>query len=79
MATFELPANGHRERVTWLSGLAFFFIGPLYFLFRGMFSQFLAWALLIIITFGIAWVVGWFMAPGTVRKHLLRTGYRPVD
>jgi len=79
MATFELPANGHKEKVTWLSGLAYVFFGPLYFLFRGMFSQFLGWFLLTIITVGIAWPVGWFMAGGVVKKHLLRSGYRQLS
>ena len=75
MTTLLHPISKHPEKVTWLSGLAFFFIGPLYFLFRGMVAAFFAWTFLIIITVGFAWVVGWFMAPGTVRKHLLRQGY----
>jgi hypothetical protein len=79
MATFELPQNGHRERVTALSGVAFFCLGPLYFLIRGMFGQALGWAILCLITLGAAWVVGWFMAPGVIATHLLRSGYRRVE
>lgn len=78
MAVFELAANGHKEKVTWLSGLAFFFLGPLYFAFRGMIGQAVAWFFLILFTVGIAWVVGIFMAPGVVKKHLLRAGYKQV-
>lgn len=79
MAQFELPANGHKEKVTWLSGLAFVLIGPLYFAFRGMIGQAVAWFFLILFTLGIAWVVGWFMAGGVVKKHLLRSGYRQLN
>jgi hypothetical protein len=79
MTTYILPINGHTEKVTWLSGLAFALLGPLYFLFRGMIGPAVVWTLLIMFTVGFAWPVGWFLAPGVVAKHLKRSGYRFTD
>jgi len=75
MATFKLPANGHTEYVTWRSGLAFALFGPIYLMFKGMWAQALAWCGLILCTFGIAWVVGWFVIPSQIKRNFLRQGY----
>ena len=78
MPQFSLPANGHIERVTWLSGLAFALFGPIYLMFKGMWMHAFAWSALIIGTLGIAWIVGWFVIPSQIKRHLLRQGYTHV-
>jgi hypothetical protein len=75
MSRYTLPANGYVEHVTWLSGLAFMLFGPIYLLFKGMYGHAWAWVAMIICTLGIAWLVGIFLIPSQIERHLARQGY----
>jgi hypothetical protein len=74
---FRNPSNGYEENVgaAWLWCLL---LGPIYFVFKGIWSHAALSLLLVIATayvFPFPWFIYPFFANGIVRKHYLRDGW----
>ena len=74
MATYVNQTNGYTERVgpAWLWVLLF---GALYFAYRGMWRHAILLFLLVLPTFGIAWVYYILTARRHVERHYLERGW----
>ena len=72
---FQNKNNNYIEKVS-NAGVLVFFLGPLYFAFRGIWSHFIIGIFLSLLTFGLSWVLIYpFIASSIVQKHYLRNGW----
>jgi len=75
---FEHPTNGYVETANYPALWCLLF-GPVYFAFKGIWTQAAASLLLAIFTGGLSWFVYPFFARRQVQKHYLRQGWHELE
>ena len=71
---FKNKTNGYTESAS-LSWLWTFLFGFLYFAVKGNWRHAVAYLILTICTFGVAWFIYPFFAPSIMRNHYARMGW----
>jgi hypothetical protein len=87
MARYRNPANGYSERVTPLSVLGAFLLGPIWYALQGLWAHALIQLLAIVLFSGfflfwplivVVWLLYTVLAPWLLARDYLRRGWQRV-